>query len=125
MSESAHLNFPRLNQAPTLFHCSAFNPSHSLFTVASCSCVGCEQIENNLPAYYADFMNELRTLSAGDTSRQYFISAAPQCVYPDASLGPDHTKHNVTVPTAITHAAFDWLNMQFYNNGQRSHLTCE
>jgi chitinase len=61
-------------------------------------------------------MNELRTLFATDKARQYFISAAPQCVYPDASLGPDKERHNVTIPTAIQHAAFDWLNMQFYNN---------
>ena len=74
------------------------------------------QIENNLPAFYADFMNELRVLAATDPSRPYFISAAPQCVYPDASLGPDHTRRNVTIPTAISHAAFDWLNLQYYNN---------
>ena len=61
-------------------------------------------------------MNELRALFATDPSRRYFISAAPQCVYPDASLGPDHARHNATTPTAISHAAFDWLNMQFYNN---------
>jgi len=34
-------------------------------------------------------------------------------VYPDASLGPDSsTLHN----TALSHAWFDWVNIQFYNN---------
>ena len=61
-------------------------------------------------------MTTLRGLFASDPARQYLISAAPQCVYPDASLGPDHERRNVTVPTAISHAAFDFLNMQFYNN---------
>jgi len=61
-------------------------------------------------------MNELRRLWSNDTQRIYYITAAPQCVYPDASLGPDKKVHNETIPTAISHAWFDWLNMQFYNN---------
>jgi chitinase len=43
--------------------------------------------------------------------RHYFITAAPQCVYPDAYLGPAAGKALGDVPKD-----FDWLNVQFYNN---------
>jgi len=70
-------------------------------------------IESNDPKYYADFITTLRGLYSTDKSRTYYITGAPQCVYPDASLGPDSsTLHN----TALSHAWFDWVNIQFYNN---------
>ncbi|KAJ3811826.1 glycoside hydrolase family 18 protein [Lentinula aff. lateritia] len=35
---------------------------------------------------YAAFVTEIRSLASG-ASKQYYITAAPQCVFPDASLG--------------------------------------
>lgn len=62
--------------------------------------------ENNIDAeYYVPFVNELRQLYSQDSSKQYYVSAAPQCPYPDATLGQ-----------AIAKADLDYLFIQFYNN---------
>lgn len=62
-------------------------------------------IENNVGAYnYIFFVERLRSLYASDSSRKYIITAAPQCVVPDASLGD-----------AIFNTEFDYLFLQFYN----------
>jgi chitinase len=58
-----------------------------------------------LPLYYDTFVNSLRSLYAQDTSKGYYVSAAPKCVYPDASVG-----------TALTNSHFDMVFVQFYNN---------
>ncbi|QKX60452.1 uncharacterized protein TRUGW13939_07597 [Talaromyces rugulosus] len=58
---------------------------------------------NNMPAY----ANELRKLYATDTSKTYYTSAAPQCVYPDYADGP-------MLDGAVF---FDAIWIQFYNNG--------
>ncbi|RUS14481.1 glycoside hydrolase superfamily [Endogone sp. FLAS-F59071] len=47
----------------------------------------------------------MRTHYASDTSKSYYITGAPQCIYPDASLGP-----------ALNSAWFDMVMVQFYNN---------
>ncbi|CAJ2499774.1 Uu.00g026270.m01.CDS01 [Anthostomella pinea] len=52
------------------------------------------------------FATELRSLMDADTSKQYFLSAAPQCPYPDAA---DNDMLNGAV-------AFDFIMVQFYNN---------
>ena len=46
-----------------------------------------------------------------DTRKKYLITSAPQCVFPDAWMGPG-------LGTALTMApaAFDHLFVQFYNN---------
>lgn len=62
-------------------------------------------IENNDPAYYPDFIAQLRTLYASQSAKTYYISGAPQCVYPDASL-----------KDALADSYFDFLFIQFYNN---------
>lgn len=63
-------------------------------------------IESTVGAqFYSDFVNELRSLYSQDTSKSYFVSAAPQCPYPDQSIGP-----------ALDVAQFDYLFIQFYNN---------
>ncbi|KAF9114212.1 Chitinase 1 [Mortierella sp. AM989] len=62
-------------------------------------------IEGGSPLGYPAFIAELRSLFATDTHKSYYISAAPQCPFPDAYLG-------VTLQTA-------WIDMvfvQFYNN---------
>ncbi|KAJ1944707.1 Chitinase 2, partial [Linderina macrospora] len=43
-------------------------------------------IESGAHGGYVAFVNQLRTYFNG-ASKQYIISAAPQCVYPDANLG--------------------------------------
>ncbi|EDO40888.1 predicted protein [Nematostella vectensis] len=38
--------------------------------------------------YYPDFVREIRQLMRTDSSRQYLITAAPQCPFPDKWMGP-------------------------------------
>lgn len=52
------------------------------------------------------FGNELRSLMDADKSNTYFLTAAPQCVYPDAA---DNAMLNGAV-------SFDAIWVQFYNN---------
>ncbi|KAJ6627271.1 glycoside hydrolase, partial [Mycena sp. CBHHK59/15] len=53
---------------------------------------------------YAAFVNKIRSLASG-ASKRYYLTAAPQCVYPDASLG-----------SVINAASFDAIYGVFYNN---------
>ncbi|KAI1349288.1 putative class III chitinase [Xylaria sp. FL0043] len=55
---------------------------------------------------FVPFASTLRSLMDADSSKTYYLSAAPQCVYPDAAL-------NSLLDGAIS---FDWINIQFYNN---------
>lgn len=52
------------------------------------------------------FVAQLRTLMDSATGKTYYLSAAPQCVYPDAS---DQSFIDGQV-------YFDWIQVQFYNN---------
>lgn len=52
------------------------------------------------------FATELRTLMDADTSKSYYLTAAPQCPYPDTA---DNPMLNGTV-------ALDAIFVQFYNN---------
>jgi chitinase len=61
-----------------------------------------EATVNNMPA----FGNQLRTLFAQDTSKTYYLTAAPQCPYPDAADNP-------MLDGAVY---FDAIWVQFYNN---------
>lgn len=56
--------------------------------------------------HMATFASELRTLMDQDTSKQYFLTAAPQCPYPDAA-----DKDILNGPIYI-----DAVFVQFYNN---------
>ncbi|KAK5120403.1 hypothetical protein LTR85_006342 [Meristemomyces frigidus] len=58
-------------------------------------------VTNTLP-----FANELRSLMSSDTSKSYYLTAAPQCPYPDAA---DNPMLDGTV-------SFDAIFVQFYNN---------
>lgn len=61
-------------------------------------------IENNDPTGYAALATKLREyFSSG--SKDYYLSAAPQCVYPDASVGD-----------LLENADIDFAFVQFYNN---------
>ncbi|KAJ7770791.1 glycoside hydrolase family 18 protein [Mycena maculata] len=61
-------------------------------------------IEGGSGTSYAAFVNKIRSLSSG-ASKQYYVTAAPQCVYPDASLG-----------SVLNTADFDAIFVQFYDN---------
>ena len=45
-------------------------------------------IEKGSHKYYPDFVCEMRRLMNTDPSKQYFITAAPQCPFPDKWMGP-------------------------------------
>ncbi|KAF9073813.1 glycoside hydrolase family 18 protein [Rhodocollybia butyracea] len=61
-------------------------------------------IEQGGSTGYAAFVTEIRSLASG-ASKQYFITGAPQCVFPDASLG-----------SVIDAVGFDAIYVQFYDN---------
>ncbi|KAG6027698.1 hypothetical protein E4U41_000856 [Claviceps citrina] len=56
---------------------------------------------NNLPAFGA----RLRSLMDAAGGKKFYLSAAPQCVFPDAAIG-----------AALDAVAFDFVMIQFYNN---------
>ncbi|KAI9490713.1 glycoside hydrolase superfamily, partial [Zychaea mexicana] len=62
-------------------------------------------IEGGGSAGYVTLVKTLRTLYASDSSKQYYVTAAPQCPFPDAILG-----------SVIDGAEFDAVYVQFYNN---------
>ncbi|KAJ6519485.1 class III chitinase [Mycena sanguinolenta] len=61
-------------------------------------------IEGGSSTGYAAFVNQIRSLSSG-ASKRYYVTAAPQCVYPDSALG-----------SVLNAADFDAVYVQFYNN---------
>ncbi|CAO3615057.1 unnamed protein product [Cunninghamella blakesleeana] len=61
-------------------------------------------IEGGGSGYYGSFLTQLRANFAKD-SKKYYVTAAPQCVYPDANLG-----------TTISQNKIDAIYVQFYNN---------
>lgn len=54
----------------------------------------------------ATFGNRLRSLMDGAGGKKYYLSAAPQCPFPDW--------YNKDI---IDNVPLDWVNVQFYNNG--------
>ncbi|KAL5525492.1 hypothetical protein ACEPAG_6828 [Sanghuangporus baumii] len=61
-------------------------------------------IEGGLPTYYNNFVDKLRTYT-DKADKTYYVTAAPQCPFPDAYTGP-----------AINQSHFDAIYVQFYNN---------
>ncbi|KAJ7751940.1 glycoside hydrolase family 18 protein [Mycena maculata] len=61
-------------------------------------------IESGDSTGFAAFAAEIRSLTAG-ASKPYYLTAAPQCPFPDASVG-----------SAINAVGFDAVFVQFYNN---------
>ncbi|CAM0141270.1 Chitinase 2 [Umbelopsis sp. WA50703] len=61
-------------------------------------------IENGGSTGYVAFVNQLQTHFQA-ASKKYYVTAAPQCVYPDANLG-----------SVINTVAVDAIYVQFYNN---------
>ena len=60
--------------------------------------------EDHSTKYYNTFVSALRKTFAGDKTKQYYISGAPQCPRPDASI-----------PLAAMQS-MDFVFVQFYNN---------
>jgi len=61
-------------------------------------------IEGGSSTGYAAFVNRIRSRATG-ASKRYYVTAAPQCPYPDAWLG-----------TVLNSVGFDAVYVQFYNN---------
>ncbi|KIJ08759.1 chitinase [Paxillus involutus ATCC 200175] len=61
-------------------------------------------IEGGSQTGYSAFLTALRTLMNGG-DKQYYITAAPQCPYPDAYIG-----------TTLNEVEFDAVYVQFYDN---------
>jgi len=68
-------------------------------------------IEGGSAVGYGAFVSSIRGLMDADKSKRYLISAAPQCPFPDAYVGPSTSTVLGQAPSA-----FDFLNVQFYNN---------
>ncbi|KAL9539397.1 hypothetical protein MBANPS3_010287 [Mucor bainieri] len=62
-------------------------------------------IEGGGSTGYVAMIKRLRKHFATDSSKDYYITGAPQCPYPDAMLG-----------TVLDAVEFDAVNVQFYNN---------
>ncbi|KYK61965.1 chitinase-like protein [Drechmeria coniospora] len=60
-----------------------------------------EAYTNHLPVFAAT----LRALMDGAGGKKYYLTAAPQCVFPDAAVG-----------ATLEAVPFDMVNIQFYNN---------
>ncbi|KLO12185.1 glycoside hydrolase [Schizopora paradoxa] len=61
-------------------------------------------VEGGGSAHYAAFVTQLQTHFKG-ASKKYYVTAAPQCPFPDANLG-----------SVINAVPFDAVYVQFYNN---------
>lgn len=61
--------------------------------------------EDHSTSGYSTFVSSLRTAMNADSSKTYYISAAPQCPRPDASIPLDAMQ------------SMDFVFVQFYNNG--------
>lgn len=66
------------------------------------------------PLGYTGLVNQLRALYATDPTKTYLVSAAPQCVLPDAFLGP--APAGAPTQYALSAAQFDFISVQFFNN---------
>lgn len=64
--------------------------------------------EDHSTAHYNTFVSALRSTFSGDKTKQYYISGAPQCPRPDASI-----------PLAAMQT-MDFVFVQFYNNAAAS-----
>ncbi|GAM44085.1 class III chitinase [Talaromyces pinophilus] len=60
--------------------------------------------------YYQYMISKLRSNFASDSAHTYYITGAPQCPVPEPNMGE-----------IITAAQFDYLWIQFYNNGYCSY----
>eukprot|EP01132_Coremiostelium_polycephalum_P008544 gene8544-10505_t len=66
-------------------------------------------LEGGSPENYDELVKSLKQNYFQDASKDYYISMAPQCVFPDAYCGPGQN-------TALSTGLIDFINVQFYNN---------
>lgn len=62
-------------------------------------------LENKNQVGTVAFANALKALYSADSSKSYYLSASPQCPYPDASVGE-----------VLANVPLDFAFIQFYNN---------
>lgn len=67
-------------------------------------------IEAGDPSHFGAFVRSLKANFTTDPSKRYYISAAPQCPFPDAYDGPNHAG------SALDTGLVDYIWVQFYNN---------
>ncbi|EFA76781.1 hypothetical protein PPL_09532 [Heterostelium album PN500] len=66
-------------------------------------------LENRIGTqYYGAFVTKFNQLALSGT-KKYYITADPQCVFPDASIGP-------SAGSALSTGLLDFISIQFYNN---------
>ncbi|CAL5228206.1 g11293 [Coccomyxa viridis] len=63
-------------------------------------------VEHYTP-YYPEFVVQLNSYYTKAAPRKYIMSAAPQCIFPDANIGPALSAEGML---------FDLIGIQFYNN---------
>ncbi|BBM99615.1 protein MpGH18.1 [Marchantia polymorpha subsp. ruderalis] len=66
-------------------------------------------IEQGGSQYYPDLIMALKTMAQSNAYKRLYVTAAPQCPFPDASLGP-------ASGTALSTGLVDLVFVQFYNN---------
>ncbi|KAL2645006.1 hypothetical protein R1flu_012593 [Riccia fluitans] len=66
-------------------------------------------LENGRSAFYADLGGRLREIAQNNKYKRVYFSAAPQCPFPDNSLGPQGGKF-------LSAKLADFVFVQFYNN---------
>ncbi|CCE88694.1 Piso0_001471 [Millerozyma farinosa CBS 7064] len=62
-------------------------------------------VENKQQTGYVALAKKLKDYYSQDSSKKYYLSASPQCVYPDESVGD-----------VLSHVPIDFAFIQFYNN---------
>lgn len=62
-------------------------------------------VENKQQTGYVALAKKLKDYYSQDSSKKYYLSASPQCVYPDESVGD-----------VLLHVPIDFAFIQFYNN---------
>ncbi|KAE8150118.1 glycoside hydrolase superfamily [Aspergillus avenaceus] len=67
----------------------------------------------------APFANRLRKLSDADTSRKYYLTAAPQCPYPDVA-GKDILHGSVSVDAIFVQFYNNWCGVNSFEAGQQT-----
>ena len=74
--------------------------------------------ENKYQTGYVAFVKALRTHFATDKSKQYYISAAPQCPLPDASIPVDAMQLMDFVVSKFPNLVFPnrYLDLRKWNN---------
>jgi chitinase len=89
--------------------------SHRPFTTAVLDGIDLD-IEGGSASGYSAYVRRLRELMNADKSRKWYITGAPQCIFPDAYMGPAPGRMLGDVPNL-----FDYLFVQFYNNSCAGH----